>query len=121
LADLVARYRPVGVGYPADSPALDIADGLATAGAPVGVIRGGDWAAACAGWLAAIVEGQMAVGAHPALAAAAEIAPGRDSGDGGWVWTRRGAAASIAPVVAATAAVWALEHPTEPELVARVW
>jgi hypothetical protein len=49
------------------------------------------------------------------MAKAAEVAPGRDSGDGGWVWHRRGAVASIAPVVAATAAVWGLGHPATDE------
>ena len=39
-----------------------------------------------------------------------------DSGDGGWTWYRRGAIASIAPVVASTAASWALEHPATAEL-----
>jgi hypothetical protein len=116
LGELTARYVPVGIGYPADSPALDIADTLATTGAPIGVIRGRDWPAACAGWLAAVTERRIAVGEHPALAAAAEVAPGRDSGDGGWAWARRGAVASIAPVVAATAACWALEHPSAEEV-----
>jgi hypothetical protein len=121
LGELCALYGAVGIGYPADSPALDIADTLATSGAPVSVIRGRDWSAACAAWLAAITEGEILVGEHPALAVAAGVAPGRDSGDGGWAWTRRGAQSSIAPVVAATAATWALEHPSELEAVAQVW
>jgi hypothetical protein len=116
LAELSSRYGPVGIGYPADSPALDIADTLASTGAPIGAIRGRDWPAACAGWLAAIVERRVKVGEHPALAAAVEVAPGRDSGDGGWAWARRGAVSSIAPVVAATAACWALEHPCVAEV-----
>jgi hypothetical protein len=116
LADLSSRYAPVGIGYPADSPALDIADTLATTGAPTLSIRGRDWPAACAGWLAAINERRILIGEHPALGAAAEVAPGRDSGDGGWAWARRGARASIAPVVATTAACWALEHPATAEV-----
>jgi hypothetical protein len=118
LAELAARWHPVAIGYPADSPALDIADTLGTSGLPVAPIRGRDWPAACAGWLAAILERRIRVGAHPAMAAAAEVAPGRDAGDGGWTWYRRGAVASIAPVVAATAAAWALEHPAAAEVAA---
>lgn len=116
LAELATRHHPVGIGYDAGGPALDIADALATAGLPVAPVRGRDWTAACAGWLAAILERRIRIGTHPALAAAAEVAPGRDSGDGGWTWHRRGAIASIAPIIAATAASWALEHPATAEV-----
>ena len=112
ISDLAARWSPVGIAYPGDSPALDVADTLATAGLPAVPVRGRDWPAACAAFLAAITEGRIRVGSHPALAAAAEVAPGRDSGDGGWVWHRRGSTRSIAPILAATAAMWALEHPS---------
>lgn len=115
VAELATRRHPVAIGYPADSPALDVADHLATAGLPMLAIRGRDWPAACAGWLAGINERRLKVGTHPALAAAAEVAPGRDSGDGGWVWHRRGAVVSIAPVIATTAACWALDHPAGAE------
>jgi len=111
IGELSSRRHPVAIGYPADTPAGDIADALATAGLPVAPIRGRDWPAACAGWLAAVLDGRVRIGSHPALAEAAKVAPARDSGDGGWVWYRRGATASIAPVIAATAAAWALEHP----------
>jgi hypothetical protein len=116
LTELAQRWTPVGIAYPADSPALDIADTLATAGLPVAPIRGRDWAAACAAWLQAIVERRIRIGAHPALASAAEVAPGHASGDGGWTWYRRGTTAAIAPVIAATAATWALEHPSAGEV-----
>ena len=112
ISELVTRWNPVGVGYDGAGPALDIADTLATSGLAVTPIRGRDWAAACAGWLAAVTEKRIRVGAHPALQTAAESAPGRDTGDGGWVWHRRGSERSIAPVVAVTAATWALAHPT---------
>jgi hypothetical protein len=116
LSDLAARRTPVAVAYPADSPALDVADTLATAGLPMLPIRGNDWPAACSGWLAAITEQKIRVGAHPALARAAEVAPGRDVGDGRWAWYRRGALVSIAPVIAATAACWGLAHPAGAEV-----
>ena len=118
IAELAARWGPVGIGYDAGGPALDIADTLATAGLPVAPVRAGDWRAACAGWLAAILERRVRIGSHPAMMAAAEVAPGRDSGDGGWTWHRRGAIASIAPIVAATAATWTLEHPVTAEAAA---
>jgi hypothetical protein len=111
LGELDARWHPVAIAHAADSPALDIADALATNGAPVLSIRGRDWPAACAAWLSAITEGRVRIGEHPALAAAAEHAPGRDSGDGGWAWHRKGTTATIAPVIATTAAAWGLEHP----------
>ena len=116
MAELAARRHPVAIGYPADTPGLDIADELATAGLPMLAIRGRDWPAACSGWLAAITERRIRVGAHPALAAAAEVAPGRDVADGGWAWHRRGAVVSIAPVIACTAATWALTHPAGAEV-----
>jgi hypothetical protein len=115
ITELAARRHPVTIAYPADSPALDVADTLATAGLAVAAIRGRDWPAACSGWLAAITEGRIRIGAHPALAKAAEVAPGRDSGDGGWAWYRRGALVSIAPVIACTAATWGLAHPAGTE------
>jgi hypothetical protein len=111
LGELAGRWHPVAIAHPSDSPALDVADTLATDGGPVTSIRGRDWAAACAGFLASISEGKIRVGEHPALAAAAEKAPGRDSGDGGWAWHRRGTTATIAPIIAATAATWGLDHP----------
>lgn len=116
ISELAARRHPVAIGYPADTPGLDIADELATNGLPMLAIRGRDWPAACSGWLAGITERRLRVGAHPALAAAAEVAPGRDAGDGGWAWYRRGAVVSIAPVVACTAATWALTHPAGAEV-----
>jgi hypothetical protein len=115
ITELAARRHPVAIAYPADSPALDVADTLATAGLPMLAIRGRDWPAACSGWLAAITEQRIRIGAHPALAKAAEVAPGRDSGDGGWAWYRRGAVLSIAPVIACTAATWGLAHPAGAE------
>jgi len=115
LGELSHRRHPVAIGYPADSPALDVADTLATAGLPVLPVRGRDWTAACARWLADIIDRKIRIGIHPAMTAAAEIAPGRDSGDGGWVWHRRGALTSIAPVTASTAACWALDHPAAAE------
>jgi hypothetical protein len=118
IGELTSRRHPVAIGYPADTPAGDVADTLATAGLPVAPIRGRDWPAACAGWLAAVLEGRIRIGEHPALAEAAKVAPARDSGDGGWVWHRRGAVASIAPVIACTAAAWALEHPATAEVAA---
>jgi hypothetical protein len=113
--ELAAHYRPVAVAYPGDSPVLDVADTLATAGLPVLAIRGRDWTAACAGWLAHLVDRTVHVGTHPALSQAAAIAPGRDTGDGAWQWQRRGVTGSIAPVIASTAAVWALAHPAQAE------
>jgi Phage terminase large subunit (GpA) len=115
LGELANRWGPVGIGYDAGDPALDIADTLATAGLAVAPIRGRDWPAACAGWLAAIVDRKIRVGSHPALSAAAETAPGANSGDGGWVWHRRGSTRDISPVIASTAAVWALDHPVGAE------
>lgn len=115
IAELYSRRKPVAIGYPADTPAGDVADTLATAGLPVLPIRGRDWPAACAGWLALVLEAKIRISEHPALAEAAKVAPARDSGDGGWTWHRRGAVASIAPVIAATAATWALEHPAGAE------
>jgi hypothetical protein len=112
ISELTHRWAPVGVGYDGAGPGLDIADTLATSGLAVSPIRGRDWAAACTGWLAAVTERRIRVGAHPSLNSAAESAPGRDTGDGGWVWHRRGSLTPIAPVVATTAAVWALDHPT---------
>ena len=116
LGELVHRWGPVGIGYDAAGPTLDIADTMATAGLAVAPIRARDWTAACAGWLAAITERKIRVGSHPALASAAETAPGRDSGDGGWVWYRRGSERNIAPVIACTAACWALDHPVATEV-----
>lgn len=47
---------------------------------------------------------------HPALDAAVAVAAKRTLGDAGWAWSRRGSTGTIAPLVAASGAVWAAER-----------
>jgi hypothetical protein len=113
------------VGYDKAGPALDIADQLARR-LPAGVELAGttttDYTAACAGFLAAVVEHRLTHRGRPALDEAVAAAVQRLLGDR-WAWSRRDSASSIAGLVAATVALWWLDHqpapPVAPVIVTR--
>lgn len=58
---------------------------------------------------------------HPSLDAAAEVAGTRRVGDGGKVWARVAAGASIAALEAATLAIWAVGHRPAPTAAPRIY
>jgi hypothetical protein len=109
MAELRDRWAPLAIAYDEAGPALDVADALARGGFDLGGLKGRDYAAACAAFLEAIVGGQLCVRPHPALDAAAAGAARRALGDA-WAWGRRQSGLSIAPLTAATVALWAYDH-----------
>jgi len=110
------------VFYDAAGPALDVADVLTRAGLELTGLKAREYAAACAGLLEAIVADPPAVRIRPRpeLDAAAAAAARRSLGDA-WAWSRRQSATSIAPLTAATVALWAADHaPADPGTF-RIW
>lgn len=95
-------------------PAATVHDELVRAGADLLPMTSYDVVVAAAGFRDAVVDERVSIWPHPALDEAVEVAGTRPLGDG-WTWSRRGSAGSIAPLVAASHALWGVEHlPPEP-------
>jgi phage terminase large subunit-like protein len=114
LADLIARWSPVAVGYDAAGPALDVADEATRNGLELAPVKGAQYRAACQSVLAGLTDEPPRVRFRPhrALDQAAGAAGQRPVGDG-WVWARRGTDVSLSPLTAATVAGWAFDHAPE--------
>jgi hypothetical protein len=110
-SELVDRWQPVGFGYDAAGPALDVADVLKRRGVAVEGYGAKDYAAACAGLLDGVTSTPptVRVRPHPALDVAAGGAARRSVADA-WAWGRRQSGTSIAALTAATVALWAFDH-----------
>jgi hypothetical protein len=105
--------RPVAAIGHNGGPAADVADELERAGVELVGLGPRDYATACGQVLRTILDGQLEHRSQPTLEAAVAAAAKRDLGDG-MAWSRRESAASIAPLVAATAATWAFDHAPAP-------
>ena len=115
LVDLVVTLDPAGVAFDRYGPAVAAGDAAARAGVDLTSTTTDEYVIACANFLAELVAGTLAYTPHPALDAAAEAAAKRPIGDR-WAWGRRTSTSTIAPLVAATLALWALDHvPPVPE------
>lgn len=113
--DVVNRYGPRAVAHDSVGPVAAVAGAIERAGVALHPSSTRDYAGACASFLAAIVDGTLRYTPHPDLDAAVAGAAKRPVGDGAWAWGRRASAGSIAPLVAATAALWAWDTaPPEP-------
>lgn len=111
VAELAERWRPAAIGHDAAGPALDVADQLARQGVgPLVATSTRDYSSACSGFLRHVMTGQLEHCAQPALDAAVDSAARRLVGDGLWMWSRRHSSATIAPLEAATVALWAFDH-----------
>jgi phage terminase large subunit-like protein len=108
-AELVERWAPLAFAYDEAGPAIDVADVMDRGGAVVSGLKGGDYAAACQGFLEGVVSGGIRIRPHPALDAAAAAAGRRALGDR-WAWGRRQSSTSIAALTSATVALWAYDH-----------
>lgn len=110
MVEIAARHNPAAVAVQRVGPAGILADHLDRFGVPVTAISAGDYATACAAFLADVEHGHLTYRMHPNLDAAAGAAARRPVGDGGWIWSRRHAAAPICELVAATLAAWLDQH-----------
>src|SRR5262245_15089921 len=116
LLDIEARYAPRAFAHDSIGPVTAVAGAVARAGIATASTSTRDYAGACASFLAAIVDGTLRYTPHPDLDAAAAGAAKRPVGDGAWAWGRRASTGSIAPLVAATEALWAWDAaPPAPE------
>jgi len=114
VAELVTRWQPVAPpAFDGRGPAGAAGDQLALAGVAVGALGARDYATACAQLLDGLAAGRILHRRHAALDTAAAGAASRSLGDA-WAWGRRASAGSIATLVAATLALWALEHAPPP-------
>ena len=114
LAELADKWRPRAIGYDAAGPALDVADVCERSGLAVVGLTAREYAAACAGFLEAVVTTPPALRYRPnaPLDMAASVAAKRSVADA-WAWGRRQSGTSIAPLTAATVALWAYDHAPE--------
>lgn len=112
LLRLQREVSPAAIAHPGAGPGADIADEAARLGVtftPAAGLATRDYVAACASFLAALVDRRAShLGQAPFLAACSAAAK-RTVGDA-WCWSRRESAVSIAPLTAATCAAWAFDH-----------
>lgn len=118
IAWLVPRcaelHRRYGVGFVLDGtgPAATEIKALEFEGVPVEVVTGADVPRAAGGLYDRIVERRVKIRRHQALDDAAAGAAKLQVGDA-WKWGRRSSNADIAPLVAATVALFAMTGPAE--------
>lgn len=105
LAGIVERNKPRCVMVAAGSPATALVPAMERAGITVSVVSTTDHKTACAGLLAAVLEGRCAHRGQPELDAAVAAAARRIVGDG-WLWSRRSSSVDISPLVAVGLAAW---------------
>jgi hypothetical protein len=111
VEELAAAWGVREVCYQKGGPAGHVADELSrNKRVKLAPVAGADYPAACAWLLDAITGRRLAIAPHPALNDAAAAAVRRPSGDA-WLWGRRSAATSLAPLVAANMAGWGCLHP----------
>lgn len=114
VRELDRKWRPVAIGHDGAGPVLDIADELRRDGLVLAPTKTRDYAAACSGFLAGVVDRRLAHPGRPALDEAVANASRRPLGDGLWAWSRRDSAGSIASLEAATVAAWTYDHRPPP-------
>lgn len=114
LTELAEKWRPRALGFDAAGPAIDVADACARAGLEPEGLKAREYAAACAGFLEALMASppMLRIRPHAALDTAAGVAARRSVADA-WAWGRRQSATSISPLTAATVALWAYDHAPE--------
>jgi hypothetical protein len=109
------RPRPL-FGVDDAGPARNVADTID--GLDLSRLNGSQYAAACLQFADLVAAGRIVHRGQADLDAAIAALTTRPLIDG-WVWSRRRATATIAAAVAATVAVWTLDHATRPKPVIR--
>ena len=103
------RWSPDCLAYDPGGPAGAAADRLARAGRALMPLSGREYAAACAAFVDTVRAGTIAHDGAGHVADAIAAADRRPVGDA-WIWDRRRAGVPLSPLIALTAAVWAVDH-----------
>lgn len=129
LAELDTRHRSAGICVDTAGPSATVADALTIGGVSLVPFTARDAGVAAANMLDRLdppdasglrLPVAVRIRTDPALSAAADIAAKRAIGDG-WGWSRKSSAGSIAPLEAATLALYALLHQPVAPPAPRVW
>jgi hypothetical protein len=109
LGEISSAYEPRGVAYDARGNILDLMERAARDhDVELLPMKYGDYPSACANLAQRVAEGTVTFAAVPALVADAVAATSAPTGSG-WVWSRK-TATPPTQLIAATAALWSLEH-----------
>lgn len=111
LLERSARWTAV-TGQSRGAPVSGLLPDLAAAGLPVIDWAGPDLGAGSGAFYDLVCTAGLRHLPQPVLDVPAAIAVTRPSGDG-WLWDRRHSPGDIAPLIAATAAVWLLRKPVD--------
>jgi len=112
--DLIEAVTGQTRGAPVSGLLIDLAE----AGVPIVDWQGADLPAGTGGFYDLVRANGVRHLPQPVLDVAAATAVTRPSGDG-WLWDRRHSSTDIAPLVAATGAVWLLGRPVEKPFVSK--
>lgn len=124
MAELVRRWKVCVVVIDANSPAASLVPELAKAGIVVDperdqtrleLVGGHKISAVCGGWYDALCEDQLRHLDQPELNGAVTGAVRKDTGDGGWRWSRKDSSVDISPLMAVNLADYGLQLYGEPE------
>jgi len=113
-ADLIEAVTGQTRGAPVSGLLIDLAE----AGVPIVDWQGADLPAATGAFYDLVRANGVRHLPQPVLDVAAATAVTRPSGDG-WLWDRRHSSTDIAPLVAATGAVWLLGRPVDKPFVSK--
>lgn len=95
------------------APVSGLLDEWEAGGLPIIKWEGADLAAGTSAFYNLVRANGLHHSPQPVLDVAAATASTKPAGDGVWLWDRRKSATDIAPLVAATGAVWLLQRPVE--------
>lgn len=130
LGELAKRWTCCVVVIDANSPAASLVPDLAKVGIVVDperdqtrleLVGGHKMSAACGGWYDAVHEDQIRHLGQEPLNKALAGAKKRETGDGGWKWSRKDSSIDISPLMAVNLADYGLVLYGDPEEAADPW
>jgi hypothetical protein len=110
VAALVAQHKPDAVVVDLAGQGRSLIPPLEKVGVTVTQTDVQAMVAACAGFSDAVHERRLVHRGDPVLTGAVEGARQRQVGDGAWAWARRTSKSNVAPLVAATLAVYGVKN-----------
>lgn len=113
LVELRAKYPNAKIVGDPTGPAGSVFTDAKALGVEIEAISGREYAQACGSFHDAVVDLRMRHRPDAVLDAALLGASKRDVGDGAWTWSRKSSQVNIAPLVAATLALAAVEPEVE--------